>query len=70
MNFNITQRSGAAVRPASQEGGTSLAPDNQKTSWSLATEPAISLALSRYWGAIRRHALKIAIFVCRCFSGC
>jgi polysaccharide biosynthesis transport protein len=63
MNFNITQRSDAALRPASREGGTPLAPDDQKTSWSFPTEPAISLTISRYWGAIRRHALKIAIFV-------
>ncbi|HET9177465.1 MAG TPA: polysaccharide biosynthesis tyrosine autokinase [Terriglobia bacterium] len=63
MNFNITQRSDAGLRHSSQEAGTPLAPDNQKTSWSFPTDPAISLVLSRYWGAIRRHALKIAIFV-------
>ncbi|HEV2246348.1 MAG TPA: polysaccharide biosynthesis tyrosine autokinase [Terriglobia bacterium] len=63
MNFNITQRPDAALRPANHEGSTPLARDNQKTSWSIPTEPAISLVLARYWGAIRRHALKIAIFV-------
>ncbi|HEX5412422.1 MAG TPA: polysaccharide biosynthesis tyrosine autokinase [Terriglobia bacterium] len=63
MNFNITQTSDAALRTVNHEAGTGLVPDNQKGPWGIPTEPAISLALSRYWGAVRRHALKIAIFV-------
>ncbi|TAM79850.1 MAG: polysaccharide biosynthesis tyrosine autokinase [Acidobacteria bacterium] len=67
MNFNITERSDAVLRSAGPEEATRLAPDNQKGTWGFPTEPAISLALSRYWGAIRRHALRIAIFVAATF---
>ena len=63
MNFNISERSNPTLRSRSQEGAAKLAPDNLRGSWSFPTEPAITLTLSRYWDAIRRHALRIAIFV-------
>lgn len=63
MSLDVSEKPDSAISSNGQRGVTTIAPAGQRWSSGISTEPAISLTLLGYWGAIRRHAWKIAIFV-------